>query len=505
MGRKVAAGISLWLALALGAAATGCRKPLPPAGPQALFRAGGALTERALGIYAEETRIGSLNTGRQEGTWGKSLPVIHLTETVNMSLSFRGDTFDVDSEQHSYLTGDGQLMGSVSSIGFGGGRWEVTVMKREDGSYRKLESYGGPTRESTVRVPSGAVTAESLPLLMAAFNGEGGDSRAYRLFNFTLDREMPLRITFLGRSEGGRRFAVSQWGMEEVITIGSDGLVAAETMTMGVAARNPQPGEETGSLPLERVLTTTSVPASGVPDDIAGRGSAVYRISGSFTPPPGSVWQKVDKDGPESVLHLKRPVPPPLEDRRLLPSDIDTMGLDLDSPRIRELAARITEGLEDPWEKAAAVSEWVYRNLGKSMRECFTAGAALAAREGECQTHSLLTVSLIKAAGVPARFAYGVVYLPGDRGSFFFHTWVEAGVGRWTPLDPTLGSFPAGVDHITLATGSYRDQFRLIPYILGRPGWSVRFVPDQEPVGEPTQALRGTPHQGSADAAISEE
>jgi transglutaminase-like putative cysteine protease len=66
-----------------------------------------------------------------------------------------------------------------------------------------------------------------------------------------------------------------------------------------------------------------------------------------------------------------------------------------------------------------------------------------------------------------------VVYLP-DRGAFGFHTWVQVHVGEWIPIDPTLGNFPAGVDHLTLAVGGYQDQFRLFPYIMGQGGWRIK-------------------------------
>ena len=71
----------------------------------------------------------------------------------------------------------------------------------------------------------------------------------------------------------------------------------------------------------------------------------------------------------------------------------------------------------------------------------------------------------------------GVVYLP-DRDAFLFHTWVDVHVGEWIPMDPTLGNFPAGVDHLVLATGGYRDQFKLFPFIMGQGGWRISMAGD---------------------------
>ena len=248
-------------------------------------------------------------------------------------------------------------------------------------------------------------------------------------------------------------------------------------MTLGVNARVPGEKEQNGHLALEQILSQTAVPGRQIPDDLGERDEAVIVLEGSFRPPPVLRWQRVEvTDDGASVALMKPAVPPrPLRqpDHALMPEDV--FGLDLDSPRIRELAARITDSIEDPWEKALAIGRWVNRELGKSMVECFSALQVLETGEGECQSHSLLTVSLCRAVGLPARFAYGVVYLP-DRKAFGFHTWVQVHVGEWIPMDPTLGNFPAGVDHLTLAVGGYQDQFRLFPYIMSKGGWRIRMA-----------------------------
>jgi hypothetical protein len=52
-------------------------------------------------------------------------------------------------------------------------------------------------------------------------------------------------------------------------------------------------------------------------------------------------------------------------------------------------------------------------------------------------------------------------------------------------MDPTLGNFPAGVDHLTLAVGGYQDQFRMFPFIMGKGGWRIRMAePDTETGGK---------------------
>jgi transglutaminase-like putative cysteine protease len=290
----------------------------------------------------------------------------------------------------------------------------------------------------------------------------------------TLGQDFPLTLEYRGATEHGRLYVLTYWGMEERIWLDEAGMVVREDMVLGVNARAPEGKEQIGYLPLETILSQTAVPGVRIPEDLGERDEAVVVIKGSFRPPPEGRWQRVSVTDDRAAITLIKPVIPSPDYRRpdmgLMPDD--SFGLDLDSPRIKELSKEIAGSVEDPWEKALAIGRWVNSKLGKSMRECFSALQVLEAGEGECQSHSLLTVSLLRAAGLPARFAYGVVYLP-DREAFGFHTWVQVHVGDWIPMDPTLGNFPAGVDHLTLAVGGYQDQFRLFPYIMGKGGWRI--------------------------------
>jgi hypothetical protein len=297
----------------------------------------------------------------------------------------------------------------------------------------------------------------------------------------SLGQEFPLTWTFEGETERGRLFSVTYWGMEERIWLDADGMVVREEMLLGVQARAPSADERTGSLSLESVLSATAVPAIGIPEDLADREEVTLYMEGAFRQPHAGEWQVVRMEGDRAFVRLSRPTVGPPEERETAPgiTPSDTFALDLDSARIRDLSSRITEGVTDPWEKTLAIVRWVHGNLGKSMRESFSAVQVLEAGEGECQSHSLLTVALCRAAGLPCRFAYGVVYMPA-RGAYLFHTWVEVHVGAWIPLDPTLGDFPAGVDHLTLAVGGFRDQFRIFPYIVGNAGWRISLADPPE-------------------------
>jgi len=84
---------------------------------------------------------------------------------------------------------------------------------------------------------------------------------------------------------------------------------------------------------------------------------------------------------------------------------------------------------------------------------------------GDCTEHSLLSVALLRALGIPARRVDGVVYVQTGDGvpALYWHEWVEAFVGKsWTQLDPTFGQPVADATHLTLGEESQADIVPLL-------------------------------------------
>jgi hypothetical protein len=435
------------------------------------------MTGRDLGIYSGSDRVGDMRMTVRSGVWEKETETTELTQTVHLRISFRDDRFSLETEQTAWIDSDLNLLGSREIMDFGAGKWETRAVRKGDGRYEVAQSSLGGEKRETITVPRGALASEVLPLYLHRHPGEQGKKVELTVFNMSLGQEIPFTYVNEGVTPEGRLFSVTYWGMGEKIWLDREGMITREEMALGVQARGLQEKVEAVKaawLPLETVLTRTAVPAIKIPRDLGRREKVQLVLEGSFKTPPSRTWQKVIMDEDRAFVTLIRPTVPSQgarePDAGMMPSD--EFALDLDSARIRDLALKITGGLADPWEKALAAGRWVNSNLGKSMKECFSALQALEAGEGECQSHSLLTVALSRSVGIPARFAYGVVYMP-DNDAYYFHTWVEVHVGEWIPIDPTLGDFPAGVDHLILAAGGYRDQFRVFPFIMSEGGWRI--------------------------------
>lgn len=80
---------------------------------------------------------------------------------------------------------------------------------------------------------------------------------------------------------------------------------------------------------------------------------------------------------------------------------------------------------------------------------------------GVCQDFSHNTLSLLRAAGIPARYVSGYIHAEdaeiGVPGLGESHAWVEAWNGGWEAHDPTNGR-PVAAAHVLVARGrDYRD------------------------------------------------
>jgi len=116
---------------------------------------------------------------------------------------------------------------------------------------------------------------------------------------------------------------------------------------------------------------------------------------------------------------------------------------------------RAVGGAEEPLKKTLLLARWVCRKLRKRSRGAATASALEALRSGggDCTEHAALVTALARAAGLPARQAFGLVQ---DGEGFQFHAWAEVHAGgRWVPVDPTLGR--VGVPALYILLGREGD------------------------------------------------
>jgi transglutaminase-like putative cysteine protease len=118
-----------------------------------------------------------------------------------------------------------------------------------------------------------------------------------------------------------------------------------------------------------------------------------------------------------------------------------------------------------PLDAIISGSDWVHDNMEYVPGATTVATAAPEAyrdRRGVCQDFAHVLLAMLRAAGIPARYASGYLHPDPDAeiGETVLgqsHAWIEAWSGEWFAIDPTNG-VPVGARHVLVARGrDYAD------------------------------------------------
>jgi uncharacterized protein YpmS len=138
------------------------------------------------------------------------------------------------------------------------------------------------------------------------------------------------------------------------------------------------------------------------------------------------------------------PAPPvPAELQKYLAA---TLNCQVNDPKIKALAASITNGKTSAYDKSVAIFNWVRDNISYSFYPNTRRGAlrTLNDRTGNCVDQAHLLIALSRAAGIPAKYMHGRCTFTS--GNTYGHVWAEVWVnGRWYSVDTTSSRNRFGV------------------------------------------------------------
>lgn len=135
-----------------------------------------------------------------------------------------------------------------------------------------------------------------------------------------------------------------------------------------------------------------------------------------------------------------------------------------DDTEIAAFATKLIANRRTLREKAAAIQDWVYRNVKKAPTFSLpTAKDVFLKRVGDCNEHAVLFAAFARAAQVPCAIVSGMVYASDG---FYYHAWNLVHCdGAWIPVDSTFGQFPADATHIMLAVGDISDAIDIMQFL----------------------------------------
>lgn len=231
--------------------------------------------------------------------------------------------------------------------------------------------------------------------------------------------------------------------------------------------------EATGSTAAPELMLSTFVkPDRAIPNPRATR-RATYLLSvpdGELVDLPATGSQRVERLSPlRARLTIDASSPNPAgEVDQAAYTRANTL-LDANDTEIRKLRDRAVKGLAaDSSARAEAIRRTVHDHITKKGLGVGFASAseAVRSREGDCTEHAVLLAATLRADGIPARAACGLVYVNAFEGAtdaFGYHMWTQAlltidGTPRWVDLDAT---FPADTrfdaTHLTLGVSALDD------------------------------------------------
>lgn len=293
------------------------------------------------------------------------------------------------------------------------------------------------------------------------------------LFDATVTCEAIENVSLMGDTVEAARLLISQQGMRNSVWVHQGQIVREEETGMGMLLTRVSPTTHSNIIPSSDLYEVYAVTSNDVSQP-RRTGERTWRMAGDIDwtdfqlEYPG--LQSVE-EGPVitvTALPPSQPIGFPFDvaDETLYPFLEPESMIQSEDPSIKALADSLTMGAANSWEAVLSISSYVDRAVDNIPTVSLPSAVdVLDNLRGDCNEHTILTVALCRAAGIPSVTCAGVVYV--DNGIFGYHAWPAVWVGEWVAIDPTFGQPVADATHIILAQGSLDAQY-VVNGVLGR-------------------------------------
>ncbi|MCK5841265.1 MAG: transglutaminase domain-containing protein [Candidatus Sabulitectum sp.] len=293
------------------------------------------------------------------------------------------------------------------------------------------------------------------------------------IFEATVTCEAIEDVSLMGDMVPAARLLIAQQGMRNSVWVYQGQIVREEETGMGMVLTRVALDTEDNIIPSSDLYEVYAVTSNTVRDP-RRTGDRAWLLVGDVD------WNEFELDYPGiqtlsdgPLISVTATIPqnpvvfPMQETSGELASylEADAM-IQCTDPVIIAVADSLTEGATDAWDAVTRISRFVDRAVENVPTVSLPSAVdVLDNKRGDCNEHTILTVALCRAVGIPAVTCAGIVYV--DNGIFGYHAWPAVWVGEWVAIDPTFGQQVADCTHIVLAQGSLDAQY-VVNGVLGR-------------------------------------
>ena len=423
-----------------------------------------------MNIYQNNKKIGVVHR-----TFSALEKGFHFNETVFMQINTMGLTQPLNILTDGYLSKDMTLSSFYFDINSGVFRFNI---KGQVVKNKLVLFIGSPGEQKRSEIPLKAVPHISENIYESAFHAglAKNISRRFSIFDpstmsmniINITRNADEVIPIMGKRILTRKYCADFMGVKQCAWLTDEGDEVKETGFLGISMEkvSPQKAHEeiadNGGVDFTQV---TSIPSNVKINEAEKLHKIKIRIdnfgknlllNGERQNLNNNILTITKED--LSSLTIKNGFPEDIA-AFLKPSPL----IQSDNSQIKMQVGRIVKPTDSAEQKARKIVNWVYRNVEKKPTLSVpNALEVLKNKIGACKEHSVLTVALLRAAGIPAQVESGLVYL---RGRFYYHAWCILYIGKWVTADAVFNQFPADVTHIRLVRGESDEQLNLISVI----------------------------------------
>lgn len=417
-----------------------------------------------LGIFLQGQKIGYSSSTQTDLSNGYRRDVV-----TEIKSELMGSALQISIRSSSWFDPKGNLTRMQFKSSSLGRDLQVTA-EVKDKVIEAVMLAGENKSSKSIPIPKGALVTDD-PMLDLAQLSMVGLKRTYFVFAPDSMQLLEVKVENLGQESillNGKSVSAYKVLIQDprakttaFFSGKGDFLTAQGPMGMETRAMHKEQAlaDSSGKVQIADLAYATAI----VPEGNVSRTASVLTLlftKGDLSHVPSEGYQKVTKTD-EGYLVSIGTIPAPNQATTILEAQKGKekwLGPDVrvpaDDPEFIKLAASIIKDEKRVIPAAQLLRKYVHQsmdvNLGIGVLR--DAREIIKSKEGVCRDHAILFGTLTRAAGIPTRFANGIVWAGSE---FMYHAWIEVWDGeKWVGLDSTVPADTLTVTHIKTAQGS---------------------------------------------------